>query len=114
MEDVMRQSHIVCLPSYYREGLPKALIEAASSGRPIVTTNTPGCRDVVRHGENGFLVPPRNVPALAAALRTLLDDANLRQEMGRHGRSHAETQFSIESIVNQHLNVYRELLSRAA
>lgn len=114
MQEVMRQSHIVCLPSYYREGLPKALIEAASSGRPIVTTDTPGCREVVKHGENGFLVPPRNVPALAAALRTLLGDANLRREMGRCGRFRAETLFSVESIVNEHLNVYRELLSQQA
>ena len=114
MQEVMRQSHVVCLPSYYREGLPKALIEAASSSRPIVTTDTPGCRDVVSHGENGFLVPPRDVPALADALRTLLADADLRQKMGRCGRSRAEDQFSIQSIVKEHLDLYQELTSRQA
>ena len=114
MQDVMRQSHIVCLPSYYREGLPKALIEAAASGRPIVTTDTPGCREVVQHGETGLLVPPRDASALAAALGMLLADAKLREAMGRRGRSRAESEFSLDSIVSKHLSLYGELLALAA
>ena len=69
MPQLIRDSHIFCLPSYYREGVPLALIEAASSGQPIVTTDWPGCREVVRHENNGFLGPVRESAALAEALR---------------------------------------------
>jgi glycosyltransferase involved in cell wall biosynthesis len=114
MHEVLSKSHIVCLPSYYREGLPKVLIEAAACGRPIVTTDTPGCRDVVQHGENGFLVPPRNGPALIDALQRLIGDSQLRQTMGRRGRARAEAMFSLETAINQHLHLYAELLNRRA
>jgi glycosyltransferase involved in cell wall biosynthesis len=63
MPAVYQAAHIVCLPSY-REGLPKALLEAAASGRPIVATDVPGCREIVRHDENGLLVPARDAKAL--------------------------------------------------
>ena len=67
MPRVLAESHIVCLPSFYGEGIPKCLIEAAASGRPIVTTDMPGCREIVHHGDNGYLVPARNAAALAEA-----------------------------------------------
>jgi len=86
MADVFAQSHIVCLPSAYREGVPKVLIEAASCGRPIVTTDMPGCREIVRDGENGILVPPRDGSAVARAVRRLVDDRELRRKMGERGR----------------------------
>lgn len=110
MQEVMRQSHIVCLPSYYREGLPKVLIEAAACGRPIVTTDMPGCRDVVEHEVNGLLVSPRNTATLAEALERLIVDAELRRQMGRHGRARAEVMFSLEATVDGHLCLYDELL----
>ena len=69
MPRVLSEASIVCLPTFYGEGLPKALLEAAASARAIVATDVPGCREIVRPGENGWLVPPRDVPALAAALR---------------------------------------------
>ena len=75
---VWRDSHIAVYPSAYGEGIPKALLEAAASGRPIVTTDMPGCREVVRDGENGFLVPPRDPAALAAAIERLVADPALR------------------------------------
>ena len=110
MVEVFHQSHIVCLPSY-REGLPKALIDAAACGRAIVTCDVPGCREVVREGENGLLVPPRDSAALAAALGRLLGDAKLRQAMGIRGRARAVAEFSIERVIEQTLGLYRELLA---
>ena len=108
MPEVLGSSHIVCLPSY-REGLPKALLEAAACGRPIVATDVPGCREIVIDGSNGLLVPPRDAPALAAAIVRLLAQAKLRAEMGRRGRELVELEFSEEIVVAQTLAVYREL-----
>jgi glycosyltransferase involved in cell wall biosynthesis len=108
MPRVLAQSHIVCLPSY-REGVPKALIEAAACGRPIVTTDVPGCREIVRHGENGLLVPARDAVALAEALRKLIENPDLRRQMGKKGREIAAAEFSTEIIVGKIMDVYREL-----
>ena len=102
---VLSESHIVCLPSY-REGLPKSLIEALAAGRPVVTTDVPGCREVVRHQENGLLVEPRNATALAEALRTLIANKELRQQYGATGRVRAENEFSNELITSQTFAVY--------
>ncbi|MFL6622339.1 MAG: glycosyltransferase family 4 protein [Sulfurifustis sp.] len=109
MPSVYAQAHVVCLPSY-REGLPKALLEAVASARPIVTTDVPGCREVVRPGYNGFLVPPRDAAALARSLRTLIDDPALRTVMGARGRQIAEREFGIEQVVRETLNIYQELV----
>lgn len=110
MPQVLAQSHIVCLPSY-REGLPKSLLEAASCGRPIVTTDVPGCREIVRDGDNGILVEARNSMALADALAKLLADPELRQRMGQRGRELVLDEFSQERIVAQVLALYREAIS---
>lgn len=109
MQEVLRQAHIVCLPSY-REGLPRALLEAGATGRPVVTTDAPGCREIVRDGDNGLLVPVRNAPALADALKRLIDDPALRAKMGARGRARVEREFSVERIVGETLAIYRELL----
>lgn len=111
MPAVLAGSAIVCLPSYYGEGVPKVLLEAAATGRPIVTTDMPGCREAVADGENGLRVPPRDVPALATALRTLLEDAGLRQRLGRHGRLRAEREFGVERVNAQTLELYRAMLN---
>ncbi len=110
MPKVLANSHIVCLPSY-REGLPKALLEAAASGRPIVTTDTIGCREVVRHGINGFLVPVRSTVELADALQQLIENPELRQKMGLRGREIAVEEFAVEKIAAQTLALYRELMN---
>lgn len=109
MPQVLAQAHIVCLPSY-REGLPKALLEGASCGRPIVTTDVPGCREIVRDGYNGLLVEARNATALADALSKLLANSELRQQMGQNGRVCVLSEFSQERIVAQVLTLYREVL----
>jgi glycosyltransferase involved in cell wall biosynthesis len=114
MARCMRDAHIVCLPTYYREGVPKVLLEACAAGRAIITTDTPGCRDVVRAGENGLLVPPQNARALAAAIRQLLEDPQQRARMGIVGRARAEREFGIEKVVQSHLELYRELIEPGA
>ena len=105
---VLQTAHIACLPSY-REGLPKSLLEAAACGLPIVTTDAPGCREVVRDGLNGLLVPVRDAAALAAALGKLIKNAELRRRMGEQSRLRAETEFGLETVIAQTLAVYREV-----
>jgi glycosyltransferase involved in cell wall biosynthesis len=109
MNAVFAESSIVCLPTYYGEGVPKVLIEAAACGRPIVTTDTAGCRDIVRNGENGLLVKPRDVGELAAALDRLLSDASLRVSMGARGREWVEAEFDVALVVGRTLQIYEEL-----
>jgi len=106
---VFAACHIVCLPTFYGEGVPKVLIEAAACGRPIVTTDQPGCRDIVRDGDNGLLVRARDAQALEAALARLLGDAALRARMGARGRALVEAEFSLDIVVRQTLDIYREL-----
>jgi glycosyltransferase involved in cell wall biosynthesis len=112
MPDVLRQAHVVCLPSYYREGIPKVLIEAASCGRPIVTTDVPGCREIVADGENGMLVPAKDGEALADQIRTLLENQELRREMGREGRRRVEQHFTAQRVADQVVGAYDCLLAR--
>ena len=107
---VISMSHIVCLPSY-REGLPKILIEAASCGRPIVTTDVPGCREVVKDECNGYLVPEKNAKALKDALLKLINDPEKRLEMGKASRELAIEKFSNEIVNNGIYTVYQKALS---
>jgi glycosyltransferase involved in cell wall biosynthesis len=109
MPKILAESHIVCLPSY-GEGLPKALLEAASCGKPIVATDVPGCRDVVHHGENGLLVPPRQAAPLATALERVIGDADLRRTLGAGGRERVLANFSVETVSAETLRLYADLL----
>ncbi len=104
------QSHIVTLPSY-REGLPKSLIEAAACGRPVVTTDVPGCRDVIEPDVSGLLVPARDARALADAVGRLAADEGLRVRMGAAGRALAERDFGLPGVVRTHLALYAGLTS---
>ena len=113
MPNVLNEAHIVCLPSL-REGLPRILIEAASCGRPLVATDVPGCREIVRNGDNGLLVPPRDARSLARALRVLLEDASLRQSMGARGRERVLREFCMTIIVSKFMDVYGLLLGTRA
>jgi glycosyltransferase involved in cell wall biosynthesis len=100
------KSHIAVLPSY-REGLPKSLLEAASCGRPIVTTDVPGCREVVKDGVNGFLVPVKESVSLAKALEKLIKNKKQRETFGKASRKRALKEFSEEKIVSQILSLYK-------
>ena len=108
--DVLASSHIAVLPSY-GEGMPKTLLEAAACGRPIVATDVPGCRDVVRHGANGLLVPARDARALADAVIALADDPARRAAMGAEGRRRAEEGFAAGRINKETLQVYERALA---
>lgn len=113
VEDVpglLAAAHIACLPSFYREGLPLFLLEAAAAGRPVVTTDSPGCRDAVVDGETGLMVPVRDSAALAKALRTLISDPVTRARMGAAGRARVLDHFSNESIIRGIFDVYADLL----
>ena len=113
MPQVLNAANIVCLPTFYGEGLPKVLLEAAASKRAIVATDVPGCREIVIPGENGWLVPPRNVAALAAALREAIARPDLCIRYGEAGRARVEREFSLDAVVAQTVAVYRELVSGA-
>jgi len=110
MHALYASSHIICLPSYH-EGMPKVLLEAAACGRPVITTNVPGCRDAVVAGETGLLVPPRDSAKLADALRTLIQDRELRQRMGYRARRLAESRFGTNQVVARTLEIMQELLA---
>lgn len=109
MPAMLARAHIIVMPSY-REGLPRGLIEAAAIGRAIVTTDAPGCREVVRHEENGLLVPVGDGAAVAAAIRRLLEDPALRQRLAARGRAIAENEFSVEHFVQASLDTYDRVL----
>lgn len=109
MPDLLSQVDIVVLPSY-REGLPKSLIEAAACGLPLVTTDVPGCREVVRNEVNGLLVPPQDSDALAGAIARLSEDAELAQRLGDAARVTALSTFDEKIIIGSTIAVYRELL----
>lgn len=103
-------AHVACLPSAYREGVPLFLLEAASSGRPVVTTDMPGCRDAVVDGVTGLVIPPRDAPALTRALRTLIQDRDARLRMGAAGRDRVLAHFSEERVLRGIFDVYEGLL----
>ncbi len=114
-EDMRRaysQCHIVCLPTF-SEGLPTVLLEAASSGRPIIASDIPGCRHVVEAGKNGFLVPPRNARALAEVIAKLASDPQLRKKMGACGRQKILQQFTVGHVNEATWGVYQSLASQA-
>ncbi len=109
IRQLLEKSHIVAFPSYYREGVPKSLIEAAAAGRPIVTCDSIGCKDVVDESINGFLIEPKNPRMLAERLKTLIIDKDLRDRMGKAARQKAEREFAIEKVVKTHIDIYRQL-----
>ncbi len=108
--EIWAKSHIAVLPSYYGEGLPKSLLEAAACGRAMVAANTPGCREVVRDGETGILVPPRDAASLAKALKKLAYDSRLRRRLGRAARALVEGDLSQEAVAVQTLALYHSLV----
>jgi glycosyltransferase involved in cell wall biosynthesis len=111
MPNILASAQIVVLPSY-REGLPKVLLEAAACARSLVATDVPGCREVVKDGLNGFLVPPKDAVALSQAIARLLQDPSLRAQMGACGRQIVLKEFSVDRISGETLDLYKELVRR--
>jgi glycosyltransferase involved in cell wall biosynthesis len=109
MPQVLASATLVVLPSY-REGLPKALIEAAACGRAVVTTDAPGCRDAIESGLTGLLVTVRDSDALAKTIELLLTNSQQRLAMGVAARRLAEREFDVNAVVEKHLAIYQRLL----
>jgi glycosyltransferase involved in cell wall biosynthesis len=110
MDAVFEQTQIVCLPTTYNEGLPRALLEASASGCAIVASDIPGCRELIKHDETGLLVPPGDTQLLVAALKNLIENPAKRESLGHAARQALDPDFTIETIVSQTLHIYRELL----
>lgn len=111
MPTLLSTAHVMALPSYYREGVPKSLIEGAASGLALITTDLPGCREVVtQHGEDGLHVEPRNARALAHCIVQLDDDRQLLRKLAHQARSRATTEFDERLVIKKTLDVYAELL----
>ncbi len=111
MPNVLANVAIVVLPSY-REGLPKVLLEAAACGKPIVTTDVPGCRNAIEPNLTGLLVAMREVEGLAQAIERLLTNPKLREKMGLAARRLAEQEFDDRIVANMHLDIYQKLLAK--
>jgi glycosyltransferase involved in cell wall biosynthesis len=108
MRSAYEEAAVICLPSY-REGMPKALLEAAACARPVVTTDVPGCREAIIDGQTGLLAAARNGEALANALSILIDDAELRHRYGQAGLELAKQRFSLSSVVETTLEIYAKI-----
>ncbi|MCD6292194.1 MAG: glycosyltransferase family 4 protein, partial [Deltaproteobacteria bacterium] len=109
MPALYQKAAIVCLPTRYREGIPVTLLEAAACGKPLVATDMPGCREIVRDGENGFLVQPGNVANLAAALEKLIVDQELCYKFGIYSRELVKAQFDSKKVIAETFVVYNDL-----
>jgi glycosyltransferase involved in cell wall biosynthesis len=111
---VLGVTDVFVLPSFYMEGVPRALLEAAACGLAIVTTNVRGCRDVIVDGVSGILVPPRDVEALRAAIVSLLQDPEKRARFGQEARRRAVSEFDILKVAARTRDLYRRLLGELA
>lgn len=112
MPDLLKTVHVMALPSYYREGVPKSLIEGAACGLALITTDMPGCREVVTNdGFDGLHVEPRNAHALANCIVRLDDDRELLLQLGHHARQKALRDFDERLVIQRTLDVYRELVN---
>ena len=110
MPELLASALIFVLPSYYPEGLPKVLCEAAASGVPIITTDHPGCRDAIVNGETGLLVAIKDPDSLAFAIIELLTNDPLLEHMSKQARLLAEKSFRDSSVVNDHYSLYHQLI----
>ncbi len=109
MKELISICDVFVLPSY-REGIPRTLLEAASMAKPIVTTNSVGCREIVQDGKNGFLVPIKDHISLAKKINTLINNVELRKQFGISGREKVLKEFDIKIIVNEYIKVYEEII----
>ena len=106
LNKIIPKAHIIVLPSYYPEGLPKVLLEAAACSCAVITTNHPGCRDAIIPNETGLLVKPRDIDSLKDSIISLLCDRDWIKSMGKSGRRLAEEKFSVKKVIDIHLDLY--------
>ena len=108
VRSIVEHADVVVLPSYYREGIPNSLMEAMAMGRPIITTDMPGCRETIIGNRNGVLIPPKNIEALIDAMKLLLEHPDRRIEMGKQGRSIAVERFNVDRVNSMILSAIRD------
>lgn len=109
---VVAEADVLVLPSYYREGVPRSVLEAMAMGKMIITTDNVGCRDTVEDGKNGYLVPPRDVPALVEAIqKTMALSATQIQQMGKYSRQKVEREFGDQLVLPQYLTLIQAAVS---
>jgi len=111
IKEIIALCDVFVLPSY-REGIPRTLIEAASMGKPIVTTNAVGCKEVVEHGRNGFLIPKKDSDALAEAIEILIKNKKSREKFGKHSRQKAIKEFDKNIVVEKTVSLYKKLIQK--
>ena len=109
MPSLYKSASVVIVPSYYNEGLPKVLLEAAASGRPAITTDMPGCGDAVENNKTGLVIPIQDSDALFEAMEKLILDKALILKMGQSARIKAEQEFDIKYVITEHINIYKDL-----
>ncbi|MDC0134420.1 glycosyltransferase family 4 protein [Alphaproteobacteria bacterium] len=106
LKDILAKTDIFVLPSYYAEGIPKVLLEAAAYGCAVITTDHPGCRDAIIPGLTGMLITPKDATSLENALSCILEDRELMESMGRAGRELAEKRFCVTRVIDIHYSLY--------
>ena len=106
---IFQKTSIFCLPSYYGEGIPKVLLEAAASGLPIITSDHPGCREAIIHGRSGFLVKTKNPNSIVTEIEKLISNKDLIRKFGKSSAKLAKEKFSLETVINKHLKIYNKL-----
>ncbi len=111
---LLELADVFALPSYYREGVPRVLLEAGAMGLPLITTDMPGCREVVEHDVNGLLVAPRNTQQLAQAVERLVDSPSARQRMGARNRIAIPRAFGLDHVADQYAEIYNRLLQKSS
>ena len=110
VSDLLSISDVFVLPTYYREGVPRMLLEAGALGLPLITTDMPGCKDVVKHNWNGLLVPSRDSEALADSIKKLINNPELRNSMGRKNPRFIKENFDLSIVANAYDKIYQDLL----
>lgn len=109
---LMRQADCFVFPSVYREGVPRVLLEASAAGLPIITTDMPGCRDVVKTYHNGLIVPPRDSTKLAEAMEKCIRDRGQLPIWGENARRQALDEYGIEGVIKRHLEIFQTIARR--
>lgn len=112
IKEILALTDIFVLPSFYREGVPRSIIEAMAMGKPVVTTNSVGCKETVEEGKNGFLIPPNNIEALTKKILCLLNDSALRSRMGNYSRVKAQAEFNVLEITDRIISLYDRTIAR--
>lgn len=114
-EEMIRQYQrcdVFVLPTYYGEGIPKVLIEAAAIGRPSITTNHPGCRDIIRDEHTGLLIEPKDIDGLVKAMLRFTKDKKLTQQLGENARNWVQQHCDVNTIAEQHIDLFKRVLNR--